>query len=100
MPKNTSDLFFAYGWSTGSLTASMTSQMLVNESSERKSLSLMSNCPDPIFLRFRDGAVTSALFTIRIPSYQLYEVPAPVLSASVHIVFGSASGSVKWLEVT
>ena len=95
-----SDTFFCESIATGSLTASVGSQLVVGPSRDRKSLYIGSNCPDPIFIRLGEGAVTSALYTIRLAAYDDIELPKPAFTGAIHAAFGSSSGSLKFLDIS
>jgi acyl dehydratase len=95
-----SDTFFCESIATGSLTASVGSQLVVGPSRDRKSLYLSSNCPDPIFVRLGEGGASSAAFTIRLAAYERIEFPKPVYAGAVHAAFGSSSGSLKFLDIS
>lgn len=99
-PRDVADTYFESSFLTGSVTASVGSQQLVPFSSYRKNFFIMNDTPDLVFVRFQDGAASSQAFTIRIPSYVLYELPKPPLRESIHVACGGSSGSVRWLEIS
>lgn len=97
---NVTDTYFAYGLRTGSLTASAGSQMLISANPDRKNVEITNNTPDPLFIRFNDGAVASNLFTIRVASYDNWRPEKPPITGSIHIACGGSSGTITWYEAS
>lgn len=93
------DTEFFYALVSGTLAASVSSQLVAGVNPQRKALSICVDSPDPAFLNINAPA-SSAAWLVRIPSYQVYELPKPCPTGSVYIACGSASGSIRWMDIS
>jgi hypothetical protein len=82
-----SDTEFFYAMASGSIAASGGAAQVTGRNPSRKAFSIVVDSPDATFL-------------MRIPSYQVYELPKPCPTGSIFIAFGSTSGSVKWMDIS
>jgi hypothetical protein len=94
-----SDTEFFYAMASGSIAASGGAAQVTGRNPSRKAFSIVVDSPDPVFLNL-EAPATSATFLMRIPSYQVYELPKPCPTGSIFIAFGSTSGSVKWMDIS
>lgn len=98
MPQNASDTFFATTSSLTSITGSSNSTNIAAVNPGRKTLYVMNDTTDAVYIRF-NGPASSAAFNIKIPAQQLWEIPKPPLQDAIFAAC-AGTGSVKTTDVS
>lgn len=94
---NVGDLQVVFSASVTSITASITSLVILYPNRDRKAAYFFNHSNNTFFLKLGNGASTSD-FTVKITSGSLYELPYPCYRDAVTAIADNTGGSLKVTE--